>query len=319
MDRPSFSPAEMPEGHGVRTKVIVLGILALLMLLIGAGVFAFSRRSKNQQPAVVAESMVRLAEAGSYRTEAELTFHLPDTLDGSPRPLRDIIANVEGAVVRNEGGVREFTGTFTTTAAGRGTTFVADGDLRITDEDTFFYLREFPALLNPTGNLVDAWTQVRTALLRVQNGADVQQALATAAEQLHYAGEEETDAGRLTYFTGTLLSETKDELAAVLQQSASGSPALDVAARLLAANDVQRVGVWVQPKTKQPARIEIDFTRTLSDGSTFSFASLALAFSDYGVSASVEKPEAALSVRPEVFRQLFGGEELTEVQVTESE
>lgn len=286
------------------------GGLLLLVVIIG---WAW-RRSSAYDGRLVTDGVAALAAADSWRGQAELELHLPKRRRGRQRPLTEIAARLEGVVVRGAERQAEFGGTFTTEARGRGSAFTAAGDVRLLPEVTLFYLRDFPVLLNPSGSLLEAWTRVSVPLLAVTNGVQVHEALAAAAAELSFAGVTQEGGEKLAQFRGTLSEETAVRLADTLGRATSGSPALDVVARLLAANRADVVEVWVAPKGRQLRRVRAHFVRLLADGSSFDFATLTLTASDFNAAAAVDRPEARLSVKPEVFAQLFGGGEVKKIE-----
>jgi len=305
-------------GGRSRRGWLVAAVAAVIAAVVLAAL-VYRQRDRHYNPVLVTQSFAHLAEVPGMRTAAELTLHLPPAPRGETRPLGDISASVDGTLVRDGEESPQFTGTFTATAAGRGTTLAATGDVRIFADAVLFYLRDFPTLLNPAGDLVETWTHVPAHLLTVHNGADVHQALAAVAEQLNFVSAGYDEGGRLVYFSGTPTREAAAQLATALAQPSSGNPVFDIVARLLKTGAVQRLDVWINPQTLQLTRLEADFTRTLEDGSSFDFATLTMSFSEDITSASVNRPEAGLSVKPEVFRRLFGGGEVAEVQVEGNE
>ena len=279
----------------------VVGGLLIAALLIGFGV---ARRGRAD--AVLQRSFERLLAAESYRTHAALALHLPATLRGRERAFTEITVTLDGDINYTDEGVPEFSGTLYGEAKGRGNIFFVDGDIRVLTDDTRFYLDDIPVLLNPSGSLTKKWTVVPGSLLKTNNNLAVREALAGIVTKLSYQGKEDVDEVQLYRYTGTVSPEDEDRLIEVVRQGVSGNKGLHVLARLLRANNVKTLDVWVNPDTSEISRIQVNFVRPLNNGSEFDFATLTLSFQDYGSSVVIDRPEGQITVRPDIFSRLFG-------------
>lgn len=249
----------------------------------------------------------RLAEGETWHAKSELTIQLPERLRGQDRPFTDIDIVVEGDVLRAEGKNPEMTGELSLEAKGRGNIFFADGQALILQDRVLFNLDNLPVFLNPSGSLVERWTEVAVPVLETRNGDQVREALAAVVQKLEPAGSEDVDDEKLKKFTAALTKEEGQALGEVLRIRTSGNRALHVVYRLLDANILKELNVWVDSGDNEVRRITAHFARPLTDGGEFDFATLTLTFSDYGKEVVIAPPERQLTVRPEVFGKLFGG------------
>jgi len=291
---------------------LVLGLVAVVVavgILLGMGV---AGRLGNGE--VVEAATQRLMAEDSWHVKAELVLHLPERLRGKQRPFTEVKAKIEGDVVKNDEGARELTGTLAGEAKGRGNIFFADGDIRLLEDAVAFRLENLPVLLNPSGSLTRRWTYVDRPVLAVNNSDDIAGGLRAAVAGLREVGEESVEGRRSRHYQGSLTQEQEESLYEMLRQRSSGSLAWHQLARLLQSNDARSLDVWVDEKNKTIARIKIDFTRPLSDGRRFDFATLDLVFSDYGKEVVIDRPEKELTARPDAFANLFGTGEIAAVE-----
>lgn len=307
----------MAQWQQKHTWLVIGGIIVIVLLVVlGA--------SRGGNGKAVAKAFVNLAQADSFSTKAELTINLPERLRGRERPFTKTTVRLEGDVKRAEDRTPEFTGTMYFDARGRGNVFFADGQGRILRDQVLFNLDNLPVFLNPSGSLVKRWTKVEVPLMQTQNGDQVREALLRVMAKATPAGKEavpfdgaQGKGEQLARFSITLTEEEEKALADVLRQSVSGSRALDVLARLLDANVVKELLVWVG--NGQMRQVRAHFVRPLSGGREFDFARFTLRFTDYGKDVAVDAPEPKLTVRPEVFAKLFGGQQAVEEVKVESE
>jgi hypothetical protein len=291
------------------TKLLAgAGIAVVAILVI---VFALSRVGSDKD---LARAFENLAKAQSFSTEAELILHLPRRLRGGDRPFTEIRSTVVGDVRRGGSGTAELTGKLSTEARGRGNVFFADGDVRVLENEVLFLLDNLPVFLNRSGSLVNRWTRVEAALLKTNNMGDIRTALGRATGELTRAGSETIDGERLVRFAGRPTAEAEEALVQLLDRQSSGSPAWHVLARLLRANNVDSLEVWVDASSAEVRRIRAHFVRPLSGDRTFDFAQLTLTFKDYGREVAIERPEPVLAVQPHAFAQIFGQGEAPNIE-----
>lgn len=279
---------------------LIVVVLAVVLVVI------FIARSRPGTSRLAQRAWGNLAAAESFHTSAELKLHLPALLRGKERPFTEVLAQVEGDVSYTDEGTPELTGTLYTEAKGRGTIFFADGDTRILDNEVRFRLDNLPVFLHRSGSLVDRWTRVATPLLTTNNPDEVAQALEIIFESLTQSANEDIDGERLVRFTGAFSAEEEGVLVSLFDENMSGNSGLNVLSRLLAANNVESFDVWVDSSPEEIRRIKINFGRPLRDETVFDFATLTLAFSDYGKDVAVDRPETKLVVESDVFAKLFG-------------
>jgi len=286
------------------TKLIIgAGVVVVVLLLVGA---IISRQQSQQGPRVMAKALEELAAAETLQTRAELHLNLPERLRGRERPFTKVTTVLAGGVDLRGEGPPIFNGTVEGEARGRGNSFFFNGDLAIFPEEVLFRLEEFPVLLNPSGSLVERWTGVTKSLLTTTNEAVVEEALASWAATLQNEGVDEVAGRRARHLSGQLTDEQRSALATALGARSSGNQALNVLARLLRVNEVRRLEVWVDTSNDELIKLEANFVRPLDSGEVFDFATLTLSFTDYNSVVAIERPEAELTVRPEVFARLFG-------------
>jgi hypothetical protein len=291
-------------------KHLVIAAAAVLAVVVIA-VMVWSRLGSER---LLRGAFENLAEAESFSTEAELTLRLPRLRRGVERPFTDIRAQVAGDVRRAESGTAELTGRLYAEAKGRGNVFFADGDVRILENEVLFNLDNLPVFLNRSGSLVKRWTRVEVPLLKTNNMSDIRGALTPALTSLKRTGTEKIDGERLVRFAGTPSPEAEDRLMALADVSSSGSQAWHVLARLLSANTIESLEVWVDSSSDEVRRIRAHFVRPLRDGRTFDFAYVTLSFKDYGREVAIDRPDTKLQVRPSSFARLLGQGDVEEIK-----
>ena len=294
-------------------KPLLIAVAGGAVVVLIAGVLM----SRIGSERLLRRSFENLAEAESFSTNAELTLRLPRLRRGAERPFTEIRTTVSGDVRRAESGTAELTGTLYAEAKGRGNIFFADGDVMISEDEVLFRLDNLPVFLNRSGSLVKRWTRVGAPVLKTSNMSDIQAALEPAVASLARAGTEKIDGERLVRFAGTPAPEVEDALMALVDKGSSGSEAWHVLARLLRANNIDSLEVWVDSSSDEVRRIRAHFVRPLADGRTFDFAYLTLSFRDFGRDVSIDRPEAKLEVQPRAFAKIFGQGEVTELESEE--
>lgn len=292
-----------------RLAVIVLGVATGAVLIGWAAVKLEGDKSK-----VLAQAFDQLLAAESLHAKTVLTINLPGRWRGVDRPFTVVLAQIEGDVVQADDGTPELAGRLRLEGRGRGNIFFADGDVRILQDQVLFNLVNLPVLLNPSGSLVKKWTRVPVPLLRTRNGEQVKMALADLVSKVSYAGKETIDGATLWHYQGSLAAEEQQALVEVLRRGVSGNQALGVVARLLRANEVDELDIWVDKPARQVRRISAHFARPLADGGKFDFARLTLDFSAYNQPVVIDRPAPALTVKPDVFARIFGSGEVEEIQ-----
>ncbi len=275
-------------------------------------VFGYFIVQRWQQRAMAARAFASLAAADSVRVQTEILLHLPPFWRGAERPFTEVVTRLSGDVLYTESGTPEMAGTLYAEAKGRGTIFFADGDMRLLEDEVRFRLDNIPIFLHRSGALVNRWTRVPVSLLATRNPDEVRQALDQVFSGLARQGKEVVAGERLVRYAGSMTEDVEGALQSVLREEASGSPASRVLARLLAANNVASLDVWVDPKSEELRRVRVNFVRPLKDGSVFDFATVTLAFSDFGRAVTVDRPETRLVVQPDVFANLFGAGKVEE-------
>lgn len=307
----------MPHGLSVSTTRFtrrqVMAVVSLVVLVAIVGGVVMMRRGSDRQTLVRAASNLMAAE--SLQTTTELVINLPRRLRNADRPFTLVTVRVKGDVQQAEDSTPEVSGTLLLEARGRGNIFFADGDVRILRDEVLFNLENLPVFLNPTGSLVDKWTRVETSLLRTNNGDEVKRILVEVLSGLRRADTEMVDGESLIRFTGSVSAEQEEQLYELFRQRSSGNPALHQIARLLQANTVKSIDVWVDGDRDEVRKIAVHFVRPLDEGQEFDFATLTMQFSQYGKGVVIDRPTTKLRVRPEVFGRIFGSGEVAELQL----
>lgn len=264
--------------------------------------------ARNRQ-AVLLDAFVAWERASSYHAVAQLDLRLPFYLGRRERPIQQVTARVDGDVLKTDG-QPEVTGKLSLVAKGRGTVFSAAGDLRLLQDSVLFNLQTLPVLLNPRGNLINRWTAVAATPLHVSQSEALRTELAELLARAEYEGRERRGDERLYRFKVPIGPDEKTRIVALTQQTASGSSALHIVARLAEAFDIGSFTVWVAPRGHELRRIEIDFVKPQAEGDPQRRARLLLAFDQYGKAVTIDRPAAPLSVRPDVFARMFGSGEI---------
>lgn len=290
-----------------KQRWLLVGGAGVAVVLVLFGMFWRVNR------ALPTQALAQASQAATLHAKAELTLHLPERLQGKPRPFTQVISRVEGDVKRGEGGVPELTGTLRVEAAGTGALLFAEGEARILREAVAFKLHALPVLLNPSGSLIDKWTYVGSSLLAMKEPAAAQAALRQVFSKLTYTGRERVAGESLKRFDGTLTEGEEQQLALLLSREQLGNLGLDVIARLLKAHKLKRMSVWVGSH-KELRRVELNFVHPLQRGGEFDFATLTLTLSAYGKPVTIDRPAKQLAVEPKVFARLFGSGDVEAVQ-----
>lgn len=294
-----------------RNMWIAVGAGVIILVLI---IFGISRRQAN-----AAQAAKKLISADTMHIQAELLVNLPERFHGQERPFTKTSARVEGDMKRSPDGTPELAGTLYLEARGRGNVFFAEGQERILRDRVLFNLETLPVFLNPSGSLVKRWTRVETPLLATRNPDHVREILLASIGNLPRAGFDTFDGEKLVRYSGTFSEEQEEQAAAVFRQSASGSPAWHSLARLLGANRVEALDVWVDASAKEIRRIRVHFVRPVRPAKgepfDFDFATLTLTLTDYGKDVAIDVPKTNRSVKPEAFTRLFGGGAVEKIDV----
>ncbi len=290
---------------------ILAGTVVTLFIVLALG---FQQRSLRQGQ-VIRAALDKLTITESLHAKADFTMHLPKRLRNIQRPFREVHVTIEGDVKKDETNFPQITGKLNGDLTGPGNTFFFNGDVRIFNDAVAFHLVDFPALLNPRGTLSNRWTYVPTSLLSTKNGSDVTRELKDLASNLKYKGTKKISGISAYHYTGSFSAEQEQTLSTILGRAISGNLALDVIARLLAANNVKSFDLYVNTKTNEITRLAINFVRPLTNGSEVSVVDLNLSFTDYGKKVSIDRPEEQAKARPEIFAKLFGTSNVGSVTV----
>ena len=124
---------------------------------------------------------------------------------------------------------------------------------------------------------------------------------------------EKIDAESTWHFAGTVSDEASKQVQEAWRMSNSDNKGLDTVARLLAANRVKQLDVWLSKNNDQLRQIKANFVRPLSNGNEFDFATLEISLTDYGKVVTIDRPAEELAVKPDVFAKLFGSGEIEEI------
>ena len=303
-------------GEMDKQKKTLLGVGAVLMLVLLV-VVVWVRATQAKKGAVVMERAVeQLQQAGGLHSEINLLINLPERMRSKQRPLTKVTINLNGDVVKG-GQELAVTGNMDLEAKGPGNIFYAKGELRAFEDKTAFKLSEFPVLLNPSGNLSGKWTYVSTRLLGIKQDGQPGAVLSRVGEGLEYQGTEKIDGEQTWHFSGTVSDEVSKQVQEAWRQSNSDNKGMDVVARLLEANRVKQMDVWVSKNKSQLRQIKVNFVRPLSNGNEFDFATLEVKLTKYGQIATIDRPAEELAVKPEVFAKIFGTGEIKEIKTEE--
>ena len=289
----------------VGVTVIVVAVLLIILLIFLAA---------NRNQVVAKQAMEKLMTTQSMSTEVELELNLPPSLQGRERPLTDVVVRVQGDVLVDDDGTPELSGILYNEARGRGNIFFADGQIKILSDKVMFRLDNLPVFLNPSGSLIERWTDVDSSLLKTSNGDEAFEALKIVLSGMDFVNKEKIEGERLLRFSLQSSAEIEGELEEVFKLENSDNLGLDVIARLIKANDIKRLDVWVNKGRTEVRRVEANFVRILSNGSEYDFATLTMKFDQYGKEVVIERPAGELTVRPEVFAKMFGSGELESVE-----
>lgn len=287
-----------------------IGGVAVVVALVLLGVWW---RSYGKQ-AVLRGAFEALAQAPTFHTREELVIYLPKrTSSGRERPFTRVTFRTEGDVQKT-GGMPEYSGKMLIAARGRGNVFFADGDIRFLTDAAAFNLKNLPVFVNPSGSLINRWTYVPSTALHTQNGAEVKEAFAGVAQAIAYRGKEKRQNHSTYRFSGSFTPEQEEQLQTLLAHTASGNQAFNVLARLLRANNIQSLDMWIDTSSKELVEVQAQFVRPLGEGKEFHFAQLTLSFTDYGKDVTIEVPPRQLTAKPATFARLFGTGEVEKVE-----
>lgn len=307
-----MTPRTMIEQLRNHQKVlVVVGGLLIVGLLVWVGSQKRLRDSADVS-AVWNQSLDQLRSADAWHASVELALDLGDAIS-QERVIRDVVFAVEGDVRRAADETPELAGTFKIEGKGRGNIFFADGDVQLLHDRILFYLDNVPQLLNPSGSLAERWTLVESSILRTRNTAAIREALLLIAPAFSYEGTEEISGSTALRFTGDLTADQEEQLYEMLRQRSSGSPAWQVVARLLQANDISAVTFWIDEDTREFRQAKVSFERVLDEEEARHFATLTVLFTDYNVPVSFTEVEPSARVNPSIFSRLFGSGDLTSV------
>lgn len=284
-----------------KTISITIGVI-LLVGIIGGGIWMVTAKSRRQ--AAVAQSFTNFRQAASYHVTADIAVKLPEEMmNNQKRPLQAVAMTIQGDIVRSET-TPEFTGSMRAEAKGPGMVLFSEGELRSFADSVAFRLDSLPSLLNPSGNLQKKWTYVQTPVFITNNPEAIMDSVVGAAQQLTYTGKDTVPGTTVSaeHYTGSIPPEQEDALAGVLAKTASGNTTFDMIARMLQSYTIQSADVWV--KDHNIRGMKLTFVKDQNDPAT-SAAHLQLSFSDFGKAVAIERPPQELTVRPEVFSQLF--------------
>ena len=277
--------------------------------MILAGIFWFVSRRNASNLALAA--LQEFDQAKTYHVKAEFIASLPVRSANRARAFTRFTANVEGDAVENEAGTPEITGKLHGELSGSGARFFADGDIRIGDNVTAFFLQELPVIFDPNRRLVKKWTHVDGQILTTKNGSTIREELYQVAKTATPIGREEIDGVSTRRVRLTVSPEQEQALAVALQHKASGNHAWNIIARLFQAFDVRFLDLWIDPDNKELRLVAAVFGANNQQGKFVRRAVIDLRFSDYGKDVTFEIPEKQLTVQPEVFRRLFNTGEIT--------
>lgn len=285
-----------------RTKIVqVIAVVVIVVVIIVAAVMIFRRSGRSDLVKAVQE----LAQAQTLHARSELKIQQPLLLRDKERPFTTMNIKVEGDVAKNEE-IPELTGTLYMEARGRGNVFFADGDVRLLKDAVAFRLENLPVLLNPSGSLVKKWTYVSVPAFVDNKPTDIEAITQNIVQKLSYAGKDDIEGKSTMHFTGTVTAEEEQILHDLLEQKKSGSRALHIIARLLNGADVQSIDIWVDKGSHEIPRLTVKFVKLGADNQVADFATLELAFTDYGKNVTIDRPNTEVTVKPEVFSKLFG-------------
>lgn len=291
---------------GTHKKILLGAAVAVVAVIVGLLVWRLAA-SRVTAPE---KALQALADAKSYHVATEFIVNMPLRVQGRERPFPNLLARIEGDVLRNEHGTPELTGDIYMEAKGRGEELTAEGELRILNDDVAFYLDSLPVLLNPSGSLIKKWTYVPSPLLHTYNSAALRPILGTLFASLQSQGETQFNSQRVQRFTGALTPDQAEELIDVFELEASHNHGLNTLARLLRANEVKSITVDVNDRGEL-AQVLVVFVQKFSDGREVDRAGVRLSFTDYHKKVTIDRPERQVTVRPEVFARIFGGGAVT--------
>jgi hypothetical protein len=280
-----------------------ISALAIIFVLLAVGIFL--SESNKRRSIGIERAFAKVEEARTMHAKGQLTIRLPEQLDGRDRPFTNVSMEIAGDIKRSDNNVPELSGNLFAKASGRGNIFFADGEVVLLTNEVLFNLSELPTLLNPTGSLINKWTQVNVGTLNTSNSEQIRDAFVSIARAVRYAGRDSIDGERTIRYSGTISQEHEQLLADAFRFRYSNNRSLHIIARLLDAADVDSVEIWTTGQ-HELRRVNANFAIPLRDGSKFDFVKLTLTLSDYGKDIAIEIPTYQLTVKPDVFTTIFG-------------
>lgn len=296
----------------IKKRILVGAAGAVVLVLLAVVAWAQSNQAKKGTT-VMAKAAEQLQQAEGWHSNASLVINLPERMRNTRRPLTKVVINLDGDVGRGEQALMA-AGDMRVEAKGPGNIFFTEGELRVLEDKTAFKLSEFPVLLNPSGSLSSKWTYVQARLLGIRQDSQALSALRSIGENLTYQGTERIESEQTWHLAGTLSEEASRQVQEAWKVSNSDNKGLDVVARLLAANKVKQMDVWIAKSSDQLRRVRVNFVRPLSNGGEFDFATLEVTLTDYGRAVVVDRPKEELKVDSGVFAKLFGTGEIEEIK-----
>lgn len=294
-----------------KRQAIIIAVVAIVG--IAALVFFLRNSADAQHAKLVNRAFTNLVNAESYHTNTQLDLQLPVQLQNRERPIVNVTMRVDGDV-QYQDNRPVLTGNLYTEARGRGMVLFSEGDVRVLPNDVAFRLSSLPTLLNPSGNLVNKWTYVNVPTLETRNPEQVRSTFSEMLQGMTYVGESElpdTSGGQeMNHYTRTFTPEQENAMVETFRQANSGNRGLHVVARLLRAFDITSFDTWVDPRRDQVRMIQVTFKKPTASDQPSQGATLRMAFSDYGKEVVIDEPPKELTVRPDIFAQMFGRGEI---------
>lgn len=273
---------------------VVLTLLIIIVLIARANGKKELRTALNS-----------LREAEAYHAILNLELALPVRAPGREQPFRQVEIWLEGDVLDKEAGA-EFAGRLFAEARGRGNIFFVDGDIVLLEDATAFRLENLPALLNPSGSLVEKWTYVDASLLNVNNQEEI---LAMIGEVLEKA-EKGKKEGDIQWWQVAIREEEEKMVIEAIRPGKSGSEAWGVLTRILRAYEVKTLALAVDKKNKELRQVVLVAGERMEGGEISDKVKLTMEFSEYGKEVIVERPPQEATAKREVFGKVFGSGEL---------
>lgn len=273
---------------------VVMALLLVMFLTVRAG-------GKKE----LEKALGNMAAATSYHTKVNLKLALPVRSPDREQPFRQVEIKLAGDVARDDTGA-EFGGRLYAEAKGRGNIFFADGEIFLLSDATAFRLENLPVLLNPTGSLVERWTYVDAALLRVNNNEQILAQLGGLANKaVKGARVEDTQ-----WWLVPVTEEDEPRLIEMMRPGVSGSEAWGVLTRILRAYEVKTLALAVDKRNNSLSQVVMVAGERGEEGEISDKIELIVEFSDFGKDVVIERPEREATAKREVFGRVFGSGEL---------